>query len=89
MVAFALGCLSPTICKHHVPVLWEFLKAHHSAQVLTPITVFRMYPIDDILSGIRTALPIGTVAGVFAWALGPVAEIPFPAPSITARLLLT
>jgi sterol desaturase/sphingolipid hydroxylase (fatty acid hydroxylase superfamily) len=28
-----------------VPVLWEFHKVHHSAEVLTPLTNFRVHPI--------------------------------------------
>ena len=31
---------------HDVPWLWEFHKVHHSAEVLTPITAFRVHPID-------------------------------------------
>lgn len=36
--------------QHKLPLLWEFHKVHHSAQVLTPITVYRMHPIDDLLN---------------------------------------
>jgi sterol desaturase/sphingolipid hydroxylase (fatty acid hydroxylase superfamily) len=44
---------------HRVPVLWEFHKVHHSAQVLTPMTLFRIHPCDFIF----TALIAGTFAG--------------------------
>lgn len=44
---------------HRIPVLWEFHKVHHSAEVMTPITVYRMHPLDDIL----TMLTIGVLAG--------------------------
>ena len=30
---------------HKVPFLWEFHKVHHSAEVLTPITNFRVHPV--------------------------------------------
>jgi sterol desaturase/sphingolipid hydroxylase (fatty acid hydroxylase superfamily) len=30
---------------HRVPVLWEFHKVHHSAEVLTPLTNFRVHPV--------------------------------------------
>lgn len=36
--------------QHQVPWLWEFHKVHHSATVLTPITVYRMHPVDNILT---------------------------------------
>lgn len=35
---------------HKLPLLWEFHKVHHSAQVLTPMTVYRMHPVDDLLN---------------------------------------
>lgn len=36
--------------QHKLPLLWEFHKVHHSAQVLTPITLYRMHPVDDLLN---------------------------------------
>jgi sterol desaturase/sphingolipid hydroxylase (fatty acid hydroxylase superfamily) len=44
---------------HRSPVLWEFHKVHHSAEVLTPLTVYRMHPLDDIL----TMCVIGVLTG--------------------------
>lgn len=35
---------------HRFPFLWEFHKVHHSAEVMTPVTVLRMHPIDDIVT---------------------------------------
>ena len=70
MVAFDLGMFVAHYLQHKVPVLWEIHKVHHSAQVLTPISVFRMHPVDDVLSGVCTALAIGAVGGVFTWGLG-------------------
>lgn len=35
---------------HRFPLLWEFHKVHHSAEVMTPITVYRMHPLDDMLT---------------------------------------
>ena len=31
---------------HEVPVLWAFHKVHHSAEVLTPMTAYRVHPVD-------------------------------------------
>jgi sterol desaturase/sphingolipid hydroxylase (fatty acid hydroxylase superfamily) len=50
--------------QHKLPLLWCFHQVHHSAEVLTPITVFRKHPIEDLvfaiiapaLSGLGTAL---------------------------------
>ena len=70
LVALDLGLFVAHYLQHRVPVLWEFHKVHHSAQVLTPITLYRMHPVDDILSGVCTALTMGVAVGAFAWGLG-------------------
>ncbi len=49
--------------QHRVPLLWEFHKVHHSATVLTPITLYRMHPVDDLLSGSLVGVATGVVAG--------------------------
>lgn len=52
--------------QHKIPWLWEFHKVHHSAEVMTPITVFRMHPVDNILAicmgGLLTGLALGCVS---------------------------
>lgn len=35
---------------HRNPVLWEFHKVHHSAEEMTPMTLFRMHPVDLLLT---------------------------------------
>jgi sterol desaturase/sphingolipid hydroxylase (fatty acid hydroxylase superfamily) len=35
---------------HRIPVLWEFHKVHHSAEVLTPISLYRAHPVDTWFS---------------------------------------
>lgn len=51
--------------QHKVPLLWEFHKVHHSAQVLTPLTNYRLHPVDVILEQILAGILAGTVIGVF------------------------
>ncbi len=42
---------------HKSPLLWEFHKTHHSAKVLTPFTVFRVHPVEMIVTaGLGVAL---------------------------------
>ncbi|MGR9086433.1 MAG: creatininase family protein [Gammaproteobacteria bacterium] len=36
--------------QHKIPWLWEFHKVHHSAEVMTPLTVFRVHPVDNLLA---------------------------------------
>jgi sterol desaturase/sphingolipid hydroxylase (fatty acid hydroxylase superfamily) len=49
---------------HRVGWLWEFHKVHHTAEVLSPLTNFRVHPIDSIVFGNIVALIMGTAHGV-------------------------
>jgi sterol desaturase/sphingolipid hydroxylase (fatty acid hydroxylase superfamily) len=53
--------------QHKIPVLWEFHKTHHSAEVLTPFTVERMHPVDQILNFTLASVLPGALAGVSAF----------------------
>ncbi len=55
---------------HTIPLLWKFHKVHHSAKVLTPITFYRVHPVENILFGFRFSLSIGIVTGVFLFFFG-------------------
>jgi sterol desaturase/sphingolipid hydroxylase (fatty acid hydroxylase superfamily)/predicted lipoprotein len=56
---------------HRVPVLWEIHKVHHSAEVLTPFTLYRTHPGEALLNGARGALSVGAMMGLFIWLFGP------------------
>jgi len=56
--------------QHKIPFLWEFHKVHHSAEVLTPVTAFRVHPLDDLLTLSLTALFTGIVQGLLHVAVG-------------------
>jgi sterol desaturase/sphingolipid hydroxylase (fatty acid hydroxylase superfamily) len=43
-LSYELGYWFNHWLSHKVPVLWEFHKVHHSAEVLTPLTNFRVHP---------------------------------------------
>lgn len=53
---------------HRVPALWELHKVHHSAEVLTPLTVYRTHPLESVLMRAGAATGVGAAAGVCAWA---------------------
>ena len=55
---------------HTIPLLWKFHKVHHSAKVLTPITFYRVHPVENVLFGFRFSLSIGVVTGVFIYFFG-------------------
>ena len=60
---------------HTIPFLWEFHKVHHSAKVLTPITFYRVHPIENFLFGLRYSLSIGFVTGIFVYFFGAMIDI--------------
>ena len=55
---------------HKVPFLWAFHKVHHSAKVLTPITIYRSHPVETFLYGARSALTQGVAVGLCYYFLG-------------------
>ena len=66
LLAMDLGFFIAHYLQHKVPVLWEFHKVHHSAEVLTPITVYRMHPLDNVLTSTLAGLLSGVVFGLFS-----------------------
>ena len=67
LLAIDAGLFAAHYLQHRVPALWEFHKTHHSAEVLTPITVARMHPVDQILNYTMVAALPGAMAGIFAF----------------------
>lgn len=55
---------------HTIPFLWRFHRVHHSAEVLSPLTFYRVHPIENILFGLRYALSAGVVTGLFIYLFG-------------------
>ena len=52
---------------HRVSFLWRFHQVHHSAEVLTPFSLYRMHPVEQLLQALRGLLAVGITAGLFAW----------------------
>lgn len=50
---------------HKIPLLWRIHRVHHSAKVLTPITLFRSHPLEAALSTLRNAFTMGLSTGLF------------------------
>ena len=69
-LAYDLGFFIDHSLKHRIPALWELHKAHHSAEVLTPLVNFRVHPLDSLILANNLALIIGVVGGVAQYALG-------------------
>jgi sterol desaturase/sphingolipid hydroxylase (fatty acid hydroxylase superfamily) len=68
--AYEFGYYLDHYLKHKIPFLWAFHKTHHSAEVLTPLTVFRVHPVDTLIFvNIITACMAASYS-VFTWATG-------------------
>ncbi|MFP6742697.1 MAG: sterol desaturase family protein [Alphaproteobacteria bacterium] len=67
MFAVDTGLFFAHYLEHRIPALWEFHKIHHSAAVLTPLTVLRMHPVDIVVNAWGVGLFVGLVKGVFAY----------------------
>lgn len=77
-IAFALlydfGAFFTHWLMHKVPILWEFHKVHHSAERLTPITLYRMHPVDMFLTGIVISTCAGIGMGILVYSMNVQAE---------------
>jgi len=60
---------------HKIPFLWEFHKVHHSAKVLTPMTIYRSHPVESLLFATRMAGTQGIAVGVSYYLFGPTLEM--------------
>lgn len=56
---------------HTNKYLWQFHKVHHSAEVLNPLSFYRVHPIENLLFGLRYSLSVGLVTGIFLTLFGP------------------
>jgi sterol desaturase/sphingolipid hydroxylase (fatty acid hydroxylase superfamily) len=55
---------------HHIPVLWAFHQVHHSAETMTPFTIFRTHPIEGLIFALRTSIVQGIVISIFLFLFG-------------------
>ncbi len=56
--------------QHKVQVLWQFHQVHHSAEVLTPATVYRMHPVDLFFTGLVSVTLIAIGFSGFVYLTG-------------------
>lgn len=69
-VAYEFGYWLDHYLSHTVPFLWEFHKVHHTAETLTPLTVFRVHPIDTLIFANIVAVLTGAVGGLGGFLAG-------------------
>ena len=64
-VAYDFGRFASHSLLHDIPALWSFHKVHHSAEVLTPMTSYRVHPIEMLMMAWIPALMTGLVTWGF------------------------
>ena len=55
---------------HKVPALWEFHKVHHSAEVMTPLTAYRIHPFELFANMNATAIGTAALVAVLTYLCG-------------------
>lgn len=61
---------------HHNRFLAPLHRMHHSAEVLTPITLYRSHPFEMVLSHLRFLLVYSTITGAFLYMYNDYFEFP-------------
>jgi len=69
-IAYDFGRFVAHSLLHDVPLLWHFHKLHHSAEVLTPFTSYRIHPVDLFVMQIVPNATTGVVSGIVWHAAG-------------------
>jgi sterol desaturase/sphingolipid hydroxylase (fatty acid hydroxylase superfamily) len=69
-LAYELGYWIDHYLAHNIPFLWEFHKVHHQAEVLSPLTNFRVHPVDSIVFYNIQAVVMGITGGLVNYAFG-------------------
>jgi sterol desaturase/sphingolipid hydroxylase (fatty acid hydroxylase superfamily) len=69
-IAYEFGYWLDHYLSHRVPFLWEFHKVHHTAEVLTPLTNYRVHPGDTLVFVNILALTMGGTEGLLNYAFG-------------------
>jgi sterol desaturase/sphingolipid hydroxylase (fatty acid hydroxylase superfamily) len=74
VLLFDLGYWIGHRAMHEIPLLWEFHKTHHAAEVLTPLTSARSHPVDDLIQTNAIAATSGLGYGVLVYLFGETAQ---------------
>jgi len=69
-LAYELGYWTNHYLSHRVPIMWEFHRVHHTATVLTPLTLFRVHPVYMAIFLNILAVSTATVNGFANYMFG-------------------
>ena len=56
--------------QHKIPLLWQFHKVHHSAEVMHPLSNYREHPIDNLVYTLTIGATYGVVLALAAHTIG-------------------
>lgn len=75
-IATAVIVVSTDFCKywshrlhHQTRFLWPFHAVHHSAEVLTPLTLARTHPMETVVRNLIISVLVGVVQGALLFVL--------------------
>lgn len=71
LLAYELAYWVVHYLSHRVPILWEFHKVHHSAEVMTVLTELRQHPVEIISVVNSVSFTTGLVFGAMTYIFGP------------------
>ena len=60
---------------HRWPILWAFHKVHHTAETLTPLTIYRTHPVEALIFSLRSIVVQAFAIGTFLFFFGARVEI--------------
>jgi len=66
-LAYELAYWIDHYLSHRIGMLWEFHKVHHTAEVLSPLTNFRVHPVDSVVFYNIVSLFLGTAGGALSF----------------------
>jgi sterol desaturase/sphingolipid hydroxylase (fatty acid hydroxylase superfamily) len=69
-LSYEVGYWVDHYLKHRFEMLWRFHAVHHTAESLSPLTNFRVHPVDTFIFGNILILSNGIAGGLLVYALG-------------------
>jgi sterol desaturase/sphingolipid hydroxylase (fatty acid hydroxylase superfamily) len=69
-LAYDFGYWLDHYTAHKIPLRWEFHRVHHTAEVLSPFTAYRVHPVDTLLFANIIAIVTGVADGLTRFGLG-------------------
>lgn len=86
-VAYEFGFFLAHYLLHKVKFLWEFHTVHHQAEALSPLTNYRLHPVDSVMFVNFTGIAMGAASGTLVYLFGQPVE-PFTLWSVNAIVVL-